>query len=146
MGGSDIRIRFRRRFKTAGYRYSLFTNRFGSAIRSGAKGLGLLAFIASVLCIVSLVVMAGYDHRPHDLAMLRRLLQACQITFIIKVLYNLVLRFRHTSHNTHTVKWIADIAVLISLLPLIYPRPEHPWIPAVEQLLYSRRILYVILA
>lgn len=146
MGVHDIRIRLRRRFRTAGYRYNLFTNRFGTAIRSGAKVLGLLAFIASVMCLVCLVVMAGYDHQPHDMAMLRRLLQACQITFIIKVLYNLVLRFRHTSHNTHAVKWIADIAVLISLLPLFYPRPEHPWIPVVEYLLYSRRILYVILA
>ncbi len=145
MGVHDIRSRLRRRLKTAHYRYSLFTNRFNSIIRAGSDCLGLLAFIASVLCLICLVVIAGYDHQPQELEILRRLLQACRITFITKVMYDLVLRFRSTSRNTHAIKWIVDAAVIVSLTTLIYPQPIHPWIPALADLLYSRAMLYAIL-
>jgi len=90
--------------------------------------------------------MVGYDHGHDETMMLRRMLRACQITFIIKVLFNLVLRFKTMTREARIVKWLVDISVLISLLPLVYPHPEHPWIPALEQILYNRRILYAILA
>ena len=35
--------------------------------------------------------------------------------------------------------------MLVTLFPAIYPHPDHPWIPWLEQLLYSRRFLFVIL-
>ena len=146
MGEHGIGTRISHRFKVLRYRYSRFTNRFNTIIRSGSNCLGILAFIAAVLCLVCLIVLAGYEHDHHQRLMLYRLIRACQITFIIKAIYNLVLRFRATARETRTVKWIVDIAVLLSLLPLIYPRPDHPWIPLIDRMLYNRHILYVILA
>jgi len=39
-----------------------------------------------------------------------------------------------------------DGAILISLLPLAYPHPEHPWIPILEKILYSQGFLVSVLA
>ena len=124
MGEHGIGTRISHRFKVLRYRYSRFTNRFNTIIRSGSNCLGILAFIAAVLCLVCLIVLAGYEHDHHQRLMLYRLIRACQITFIIKVIYNLVLRFRATARETRTVKWIVDIAVLLSLLPLIPHTPS----------------------
>lgn len=146
MAAYGLVARIKRRLKTARYRYSRFTTHFGNIIRTGSNMLGFLSLLASVLCLVCLVVMVGYDHSPADRIMLRRLLQACQIVFIVKVMYNMVLRFRAMARETRIVKWIVDIAILISLLPLAYPHPDHPWIPFLEQMLYNRHVLYSILA
>lgn len=55
-------------------------------------------------------------------------------------------RYRRTIKQSKAFKWIVDIAVLLTLLPPAYPHPAHPWIPALERILYSGAFLYSILA
>lgn len=123
-------------------RYVRFTRRFSSGITVGSGVLYGLSLLASLVTLVTLVVVAGYEHSAADMALLTGILRVTQWTFITAVVYNLVLRFRHTVATTGTVKWIVDIAVLLTLPALIYPCPRHPWIPVLETIFYSRWLFY----
>lgn len=140
-----LKASVKRGVKVAGYRYGRFTHHFSNAIRLGGTTVDVIAVVASLLCLVALVIMIGYDHSRQDMMLLRRALRGCQIAFIVQVVYNLVLRFKATMRSAHLVRWITDVAVLVTLLPLMYPHPADPWIPALERLLYSHRFLYIVL-
>ena len=71
----------------------------------------------------------GFDLSQADTASLRRMLRAAQAVFILRVAYGLIFFFRPTCRQTTWVKWIVDCMILLTLLPWIYPHPEHPWLP-----------------
>lgn len=127
------------------YGYLRFTARFVPAIRVGRNILGVLAFIASAGCIASLMIYFGFNHDAQSARTLIRILRICQIIFIVNVVYSLTLMFRQTVKETRVIKWIVDMAILLSLLPLIYPRPENPWIELLDRILYSNRFLFPVL-
>ncbi|MBD5225245.1 MAG: potassium transporter [Bacteroidales bacterium] len=111
-----------------------------------ASVLDIITVIASLICLTSLTVYGGFDHKPEDTRLLFHILRGCHILFLINVLYNLILNSRQTLRQTRIIKWIVDAAMLISLLPLIYPHPLHPWIPFLEKVLYSRSFIIPVLA
>lgn len=115
-------------------------------IRRGAAILAVLTFIAAVGCLTAMAVRVGYDHTPEDKSTIRHILTACQWVFIINILYNLILNARETRRTSRAIKWISDGAVLLTLLPLLYPHPLHPWIPVLERVLYSPLLLNPVLA
>lgn len=122
--------------------YLRFTARFIPAIRLGSNVMGIITFVASVVCIVSLLVYLGFDHNAQGVKTLMRILHVCQSVFIVNVLYGLTLMFRQTVKDTRIIKWVVDIAILLSLLPLVYPRPDNPWIEVLDKILYSKRFLF----
>lgn len=93
-----------------------------------------------------MIIQAGFDHQATDIAMLHRAIRWIQAIFIANVLFGIVFRFSYTLQNTRPIKWIVDIAILVTLLPWIYPHPAHPWLPWLEQILYSTKFLYIIVA
>lgn len=101
--------------------------------------------IAALVCIMSMVIHAGYDHTPASYASIRATVRTAQIVFIINILYNIILRMRVTLRDSRIIKWIVDIAVLTTLMPLLYPHPENPWLPWLEKILYSNYYLYPVL-
>lgn len=107
-----------------------------------SQALIVISVVAEIVCLVALVIRAGYDHNPDDVRRIHNLLRLCQGIFITNVSFNLIFNPRNTFRNTRTVKWIVDIAMLVTLLPWIYPHPEHPWIPWLEAILYSNKFLY----
>ena len=86
----------------------------------------ILSAVASAVCLVCLIVRAGFDHTPADIRTLHSSLRAIQAIFLTNIIFNLVLNLRSTLRNTRTIKWIVDIAMLLTLLPLLYPHPETP--------------------
>lgn len=54
-------------------------------------------------------------------------------------------RLPSVRRETRIVKWVIDLSVLTSLLPWLYPHPAHPWLPWLEQILYSNIYLYTVL-
>lgn len=134
-----------RRLKAARSRYGNFTYRFSHAISVGAGILYVASLISAVLCLVVLVVIGGYEHSPGDLARLTGLLHLFQGIFIVDILYNLVLRLRSTLRSGRVVMMIVDGAMLLTLIPLLYPRPENPWLPWLSSILYSRYFVYMVL-
>lgn len=135
----------KRRWLVAKHAYLRFNARFVPAIRLGGSILAVMTFIGSLVCVTGLVVYFGFDHTPQDFRKLGHLLRGCQILFIVNVAYGLTLMLRQTLRQTKAIKWIVDLAVLVTLLPLAYPRPEHPWIEILDRILYSNRFLFTVL-
>lgn len=136
----------RKKLQNAAQRYRRFTAKFAPALQLPAQVLSVAAFVGSIACLVALTVWFGYDHTPDDVKWIRRTLRGCQILFATNILYSLATDFRRTIKQSKAFKWIVDIAVLLTLLPLAYPHPAHPWIPVLERVLYSGSFLYSILA
>lgn len=132
---------------TSGMRsFNRFIARFAPAFAVLTQTIGAAALMASVVCVVVLFVSFGYEHSPSERVWIARALRTCQILFLTNIIYNLIVNFRQTIHQARAVKWVVDIAMLITLLPLVYPHPEHPWIPWLERILYNRILLVSILA
>ncbi len=125
--------------------YRRFVTRFTPAIHVGSTILGVANFVASVCFLIALALSLGFDHRQEDLTLLGRIVRACQITFLTSIIYNWTLNMRQTLRDNRPVRWVAEGATLLTLLPLIYPHPTNPWIPWLEQLLYSRGFLLGVL-
>lgn len=135
---------FRRRMRILRQTYLRSTARSVSALRLGGNILGITAFCASLVCLTSLIIYFGFEHTSAGLRHLQRIIRGCQWIFILHVLYGL-LPSRSPRPKGRAVKWIVDTAVLLTLLPLLYPHPHHPWIPVLEQVLYSNRFLFPIM-
>ncbi len=146
MGKNPTLQKLKQRWHIAKHAYLRFTCRFTSAIRAISNVTGAAAFVASVVCIVGLIIYFGFEHTPAENRFLGRLLRVSQIVFLINIIYNLVFNFRQTINRTRIIKWVVDIGVLATLLPLVYPHPENPWIPFLEKLLYSNAFLFPVLA
>lgn len=126
------------------YSYNRFVIKFQPLIRFAGNTLSVLAFIASLLCIVSGILYVGFEHGAQGHTRLNNLIRLCQIVFITKVLYELLLTTRENKRDSRIFKWITDCAILLTLPALVYPRPENPWIPLLEQILYNRWFIYII--
>ncbi|MCM1348383.1 MAG: potassium transporter [Firmicutes bacterium] len=130
--------RARRNLKGALERGTYSARRFGDFLM-------MIATLASLVCMIVVVIHAGYEHTKADYVTLHRLMRAIQWIFGANVLYNLTINLPNTLHTYRTLRWIVDIALLISLLPAIYPHPVHPWIPWLEKIMYSNIFLYAVL-
>ncbi len=122
-----------------------FNHRFISIINGISTTLAVMAFIAAAVFGVCFIIYLGFDHTPQDLSRMFSIMRLVQGVFITNVLFNLIFNFRTTVRETRPVKWVVDIAVAITLLPWIYPHPLHPWIPALERLLYNNTFLFAVL-
>lgn len=126
--------------------YLQLTSHFMRPIITIASALNIVTAITSLICLTSLIVYGGFDHKPEDAKLLFQILRGCHIIFIINVLYNFIINARQTFRQTRIIKWIVDAAMLISFLPLLYPHPIHPWIPILEKILYSRAFVVSVLS
>lgn len=143
---NDFRNKLRRRWQIVSHSYMRFISRFTFMIKRGGDILGIITFIAAVLCVAGIIVYFGFDHSTGEWKGLLRTVRAARIIFLVNVIYSLTLNLRTTLRQNRIFKWIVDIAVLVTLLPLLYPRPEHPWIPVLEHILYSRKFIFAILS
>ena len=110
------------------------------------RAVGLwLSFVASIICLASLVLYGGIYHTPASKRLVLLVIEGCQVVFIVNILYNIIFLLRSTQRNNRALKWILDIATLITALPLLYPHPENPWIPWLEHILYSHWFVFTIL-
>ena len=126
--------------------YLRLTGHFSRHIRVMANILDIVTAVAAVVCLTAMLVRCGFDHTRSDLLLIGHIIRTCQIIFLTNVIFSLTLNFRATVRSNRAVKWIVDTALLATLAPLLYPRPDRPWIPMLEQVLYSRWFLYSILA
>lgn len=134
----------RQKLRDWSYSYNRFLIKFQPAIRFVCITLGILALIASIACIVSGAVYVGFEHTVREAMELNRVIRFCQIVFIIKVLFGFIFTSRENKRDSRILKWICDCAIILTLPALIYPRPDDPWIPVLEQILYNRWFIYVI--
>lgn len=125
--------------------YRRLTTRFTALIRTGSAVLDVITFLASVACLTILTLLFGFERSALEVDSLHHCMRVIQGVFIVNILYNLLLDFRNTVRQTRVIKWIVEGLVLVTLLPLLYPHPENPWIPWLEHIAYSRPLLYLAL-
>lgn len=133
---------YRTRFNVG---YNRFMRHFTNTLRVVETIFNILAFIGSLLCIIAMIIYIGFDHSIEETRLITHLLKTSQIIFITSVVFYLVFFFKETVRKTRPIKWGADILILITALPLIYPEPTHPWIPWLSHILYSRYFVFPIL-
>ncbi|MCM1337628.1 MAG: potassium transporter [Candidatus Amulumruptor caecigallinarius] len=120
-------------------------HRFIGRIRLTSKVLDVLAFVASFVALGCFAAHIGFDNDAGSFRHQAQVLRAVQGVFLTQVLFNLIFNFRDTRRTTKPLKWVVDIALLTTLLPLLYPHPAHPWIPWLERMLYGSRYLNCVL-
>ncbi len=125
--------------------YLRMTHRFIRNIRLMEQGVHIIAGVAAVALLAAFVIYLGYDHSYAELIVLRKLIRGIQIVFLSDIILSLIFNTADERRNRSLLKTVVEVAVLITLIPLVYPRPEHPWIGWLDALLYSRRFLYPVL-
>ena len=135
-----------RRWRLLTLAHGRFTRHFAAAIGHGALILSVLCAIAAIGCIVCLLLYFGIDRSDRLASGLSAALHAAQLTFVTAVAYNLVFRFRALARSTPPLMWGVYALLLLTVAPLIYPRPHSPWIPWLDTILYSRHFLFSVLA
>ena len=109
------------------------------AIRMIGMMLNGLTVAASACCILCLVAYLGYDRSPDEIQFLLRCFRIIQGILVASLLFDFAFNFKNTIKSTRLIKWIVSVALLVTILPIIYPRPEHPWIVWLDSLLYSNK-------
>ncbi len=114
-----------------------FSMRSIATLRVIGRILNVTASIAACIGLCALVIYSGFEHPAHELADIRKALRFVQAIFLINIVFHLMFRECETPRRRWTVMAFVDLPMLLTLLPLLYPRPVHPWIPVLEQILYS---------
>lgn len=140
-----LQNRFRQHLKRASYRYGLFTHHFNNAIRLFGTAVDVLSVVASLVCIVTLVVYVGYENTRHEINFLRHVLTSCQTVFIVQVVFGVFFHHKSKIQLRGGIRWFTGVAIITTALQYVYPHPEHPWLPWLEQIVYSRRYTYIII-
>lgn len=120
------------------YHYAHLSARFDRPISIAATIGEVGAALASVVCLICLTIYVGFDLQLHDARILRGVIKGCQLVFAFNILFHFVFRFREMARENRLFKWVMDVAVLLTFIPLIFHRPEHAWFPWI----YSRKVIY----
>lgn len=81
----------------------------------------LLSFLAAVAVVTSITIYVGFDHTSTERTELQLIVGISQWIFISTVILRLLIDRQSWLHKTRLFKRLVDIAILISLLPLIAP-------------------------
>ncbi|WP_289158920.1 potassium transporter TrkG [uncultured Muribaculum sp.] len=114
-------------------------------IRNVNYGLSGIVFIASVLCLIMLIVYTGYEHDRISVKNMYHYFHLIQGVFIVNVFFNLIFNLRKTLRETRPIKCIVDVAIITTLFPILYPLPENPWSPWLAEIVYSNKFLLITL-
>ena len=93
------------------------------AVDTAGTVCGAGVYIAALAVLVALPLYAGFDTDALDKRMLMRVLHGAQCMFIVSILFNLLFRFRRTVTDSLFFKRCADLLVLFTLVPLLWPYP-----------------------
>lgn len=127
---------------TAVHRFKIHS---ASTLRFTGSAVELLAIMASVACIVCVIVLMGYDKSLAHREGLKYVIRCCQGMFVVNVMYHLIFEFHRTCSSNKLIKWILDVAIVLTVIPWLIPRPLHPWLPWLCDFLYSRWFVYPVL-
>lgn len=124
------------------YRASRFVTRVETSISIWTTVIETITGIASVAALVCLVVYAGYDLSPKDCRIVVTIMHTSQIIFGLHILYQLTLRFRSMVRQSHVIKWIVDILIVVSLVAWAMPDMQNPWLPWLKSVILSKYFFF----
>ncbi|MDE6563833.1 MAG: potassium transporter [Muribaculaceae bacterium] len=118
--------------------------RFGKFTRGVGAAFSVLVFVASVAALAALIIYGGFDSGSVSRTVLRRILVGSQAVFLISIVFNLVFRFKESFRASHIIKRTADVAMLLTVIPLVWPSGPGP-VDSVLHFLHSRYFIYTVL-
>ncbi|MCC8070319.1 MAG: potassium transporter [Bacteroidales bacterium] len=101
--------------------FLLFCRRSAFPITVVGRIIDVMAFVAAIICGLGFIIYVGYDHTPQELRHLGRTLRTVQIVFTLQVVYNLLFHSLVSPGRRSLIRWIVDIAMLLSLFGWIWP-------------------------
>lgn len=113
--------------RTAAYRFGA---RFGKGIDIVGRVLAVAVFVAAVVAVVCIVIYVGYEHQAVNRRLLRSLLRTAQWIFVGSLVFDAVFSFRRAPRGGGWIKRICDIALLTTIVPLVFPQVSTlapPW-------------------
>ncbi len=122
-------------------RFVRLRRRFTDTADTLSRILSIIVFVASLCVVVSLLLYAGFETGSVDKRMLMRVLTGAQITFVVSIAFNLLFRFRATMRESRFVKRLADLLVLLTIVPALWPCHSET-LPSVLHFLHSRYFLF----
>ncbi len=142
---NSILLRTNRCLTIAGVAVARFRVHRAGALRVSGVIVSVLTFMAAVMCVVGIVVLAGYDHTLEYKTELKYVLMCCQLIFVTGMVYKLVFDFNRIFRSKKLIKWILDIAMVVTLVPLLWRYPDNPWMPWLADVVYSGWFMYGVL-
>ena len=128
------------------YSFNRFFSHFDGPVSTLGTAIDVASSVASLLALVSMAIRAGYELSAPDAAMLDAVLRVALSVFFINIVFSTLFRRRIRRQTKRVVKWIVDIPIVLAVLAWAYPIPDHPWIPWLKTILYSRKFLFCALA
>ncbi len=99
--------------------------------------LDVLTVPASLVALVAIALYGGYDSSIVSFDDIRPWLRWCQGIFVVNILFNLIFRFKATVAHTRVFRWIIDLAMLATLIPLLTYHTHAGTSGFVHRLIYS---------
>lgn len=106
----------------------------------------VLAVIASAACLVELTLYLGFERTPLEELSIKNIMRISQGVFLTNIILGLILDFKTTVRKAGVLKWIIDIALIVSAIAWLYPCPQHPWLPWIASVVYSDAFMFAVLA
>ncbi len=119
--------------------------RYDGVVEGVASTLSIVVFVLSIACLTSMLVYVGYESGSIDRKVLMHVIHISQGVFIGTILFNVLFRLRKLLHDSLFVRRIADILVLLTLIPVIFPHGSGPTDEALH-FLHSRGFQFTGLA
>lgn len=134
------------RYRAISDAYLRFIHRFVRPLRDAGSVISVVSVIASVLLLACMVLIMGFNHDVATRMLLVKGIRVSQMIFLINIIYSLVFnREEIKKQGSSVIRWIVFIGVLLTAWPLIYPRPDHPWLPWAASVVYSNKFIYPLL-
>jgi len=127
------------------YAFNRFFSHFERPISVIGTVLEVSASASAVLALIALAIRAGYDLGASDAAFIDSSMRIFLAVFFTNIIFRTIFRPKVRRHQRRIIKWIVDIPLVLATLAWIYPMPDHPWIPWLKTLLYSRKFLFCVL-
>lgn len=113
--------------RKAAYRFGV---RFSRGVDVASRIIGIVVFVAAVVALVSIVIYVGFEHEMVNRRLLRSLVRSAQWIFIGGIVFDSVFRFRHSLRRGNWIKKACDIALITTIIPVIFPHVatlHAPW-------------------
>lgn len=122
-------------------RFARFKHRWHGLLQAIGIVLSSCVYIAAIVVPVCLLLYAGFDTDALNKLLLLKLLGYAQCIFITNVLFSLIFRYKQTLHDSLFIKRAADVLLLLTLIPVLFPHGAGP-VGNVLHWLHSRYFLF----
>ncbi|MCD8573150.1 MAG: hypothetical protein LRY48_07765 [Bacteroides graminisolvens] len=107
------------------HKYFLYQNKLLQPyIRSFLAATAVITYVASIAFLCALIYQYGFELTPETAGKLNTLYKAVWILFLIDTSLHLMFEYKSTRKNYRKLTWILSVMLYLTLIPVIFHRPE----------------------